>query len=51
MRIYPKKYLKNVTEITLEFLRENNIEAIILDIDNTLIDFDKKLLNRRKQMV
>lgn len=44
MLIYPKIYLENVTKITFEFLKENNIKAIILDIDNTLIDFDKKLL-------
>ncbi len=46
MLIYPKAYLENVTKITLEFLKENNIKAIILDIDNTLIDFDKNLLKR-----
>ncbi len=46
MLIYPKAYLENVTKINLEFLKENNIKAIILDIDNTLIDFDKNLLKR-----
>ncbi len=48
MFLYPKKYLKNVTEITLEFLRENNIKGLILDIDNTLIDFDKHILDGAK---
>ncbi len=48
MQIYPKIYLENVTKITIEFLKENNLKAIILDIDNTLIDFDKNLLNRSR---
>lgn len=43
MLTYPKKYLKNVQEITIELLKENNIKAIILDVDNTLIDFYKKM--------
>ena len=44
MLIYPDEYLKNVKEITIEFLQKNDIKALILDIDNTLIDFDKNLL-------
>lgn len=44
MLIYPDKYLKNVKEITKELLEENNIKVLILDVDNTLIDFNKKLL-------
>ena len=43
MNIYPKAYLKNVREITKEFLEENNIKALILDVDNTLIDYYKNL--------
>lgn len=49
MMIYPKIYLENVTKITIEFLKENSLKAIILDIDNTLIDFDKVLLNGVKE--
>lgn len=45
MNLYPKAYLKNVKEITIEFLRNNNIKALILDVDNTLIDFNKKMLD------
>ena len=45
MFLYPDAYLKNITEITLEFLNKNNIKGLILDIDNTLIDYDKKLLD------
>lgn len=51
MKIYPKAYFENVTKITLEFLKENKLKAIILDIDNTLIDFDKKLFKRCKRLV
>ena len=41
MKLYPKLYLNNLKEITIELLRKNNIKGLILDIDNTLIDFDK----------
>ncbi len=40
MSIYPKFYFKKITEINPEFLKENNIKALILDVDNTLLDFD-----------
>lgn len=49
MLIYPDKYLNNVKEITIDFLNENNIKGLILDIDNTLIDFDRKLLDGAKE--
>lgn len=49
MSIYPKRYIENVTQITIEFLTENNLKAIILDIDNTLIDFNKNLLKGAKE--
>ena len=43
MILYPKAHFNNVREITIEFLRENQINALILDVDNTLIDYDKNL--------
>lgn len=43
MLLYPRAYLKNVKEITIEFIKENNIKALILDVDNTILDFDKKI--------
>ena len=43
MNLYPDLYLKNVTEITMEILNKYNIKGLILDIDNTLIDYDKNL--------
>jgi len=45
MILYPKLYLQNVTEITYEMLKNNNISGVLLDVDNTLIDYDKKLLD------
>ena len=44
MILYPKFYLKSVKEISIELLRNNNIKALILDVDNTLIDIDRKLI-------
>lgn len=44
MILYPKFYLKSVKEISIELLRNNNIKGLILDVDNTLIDVDRKLL-------
>lgn len=43
MILYPKQYLKNVTEFTLEIIKENNIKGIILDVDNTLIDYYRNM--------
>ena len=45
MKLYPNAYLKNIKEITIDFLNKNNIKALILDVDNTLIDFDKNMLD------
>lgn len=44
MIFYPDLYLENVKKITIELLKKNNIKGLILDIDNTLIDYDKKIL-------
>ena len=38
-----KAYFKNITEISPDFLIKNNISALILDIDNTLIGHDVPL--------
>jgi hypothetical protein len=45
MIIYPDYYCKNVMKITPEFLKEHNIKGLILDIDNTLIDMGRNLLD------
>lgn len=44
MKIYPKIYLENAIEITEELLIKNDIKGIILDVDNTLIYYNKELL-------
>lgn len=44
MIIYPKMYLENVTYVTEEMLIKNNIKGIILDVDNTLIYYNRQLL-------
>lgn len=46
MLLYPNLYLKNVTEFTIDMIKENNIKGIILDVDNTLIDYYKNMLER-----
>lgn len=43
MNLYPKIYLEKPIDITIELLNKNNIKGLILDIDNTLIDYDKNL--------
>ena len=43
MIFYPKADFKKVSDITTDFLNKNNIKALILDVDNTLIDYYKKL--------
>ena len=49
MNIYPNLYLTNIKEITLELLNKNKIKGLILDVDNTLIDYDKNLLEGTKE--
>ena len=43
MKLHPDEYLERVEQITIEFLKKNKIKALILDIDNTLIDYSKNL--------
>ena len=43
-KFYPKKVFKNILDINLDFLKGNNIEAIFLDVDNTIMDYDYNVL-------
>ena len=45
MNLYPNLLLNKVEEITLDILKKNKINALILDVDNTLIDYKKNLSN------
>ena len=51
MVIYPDYYCDKVTDITPNLLEENDIKGIILDVDNTLIDFNRKLLTGAKEWI
>ncbi len=44
MDIYPDLYLESVKNINSTLLKKNNIKGLILDVDNTLIDYDKNLV-------
>lgn len=43
MIFYPNADFKKVSHITIDFLNKNKIKALILDVDNTLIDYYKNL--------
>lgn len=44
MFFYPKSYFNNILEVKPEFLKGNNIQAILLDIDNTLLDYQHNII-------
>lgn len=43
MNLYPREMLDKVEEISIEFIQKNKLKALILDVDNTLIDYNKNL--------
>ena len=43
MKLNPKDYLSKAQQITIEYLQKNNIKALILDVDNTLIDYKRNM--------
>lgn len=47
--LYPNMYLNSITEITIEMLNKNNIKGLMLDLDNTIIDFNRNLANGVKE--
>ena len=49
MFLYPKYYCKKITDITCEYLKENNIKGLILDVDNTLLDIDLNVVDGLKE--
>ncbi len=42
-KLYPNIYLKKVEDITIQTLIKNKIKLLILDVDNTLIDYYQNL--------
>lgn len=42
--LYPNAYFEKIEKITIQFLIRNKIKALILDVDNTLIDYEKNLM-------
>ena len=51
MVIYPNYYCNKITDITIDLLEKNNIQGILIDVDNTLIDFDRNLLSGAQEWV
>ena len=51
MKYKPDAIFNKITEIKAEFLKENNIKGIILDVDNTLITLDGEKLEGINQWV
>ena len=43
MILYPNAHFDKVEQITIEFLQKNKIKALILDVDNTLIDYKRNM--------
>ena len=54
MILYPNILLERVDKITIDFLKKNNLKALILDVDNTLIDYyqnlSEEIIDWSKQM-
>ena len=49
MKMYPDEYFDKIEDITLEYLNEHEIKALILDSDNTVIDIEKKVPSHIKE--
>ena len=51
MKIYPKVILNSVADISVDFLQKNKINALILDVDNTLINIERIIPENTKKWV
>lgn len=49
MLLYPDYYLKKITNINKELIEKNNIKGFIVDVDNTLLDYDGKIVDGLEQ--
>ena len=43
----PKMYKKNIFDIDYKYLKNNGVELIIFDLDNTILEIDKELPNEK----
>lgn len=50
-KMYPKAYFNNIKDITIEFLQTHNIKGLLIDVDNTLIDYNKNILDGVKEWI
>ncbi len=50
-RFYPKKYLNKITDIDLNFLHENDLKGILIDIDNTILTYDGKTVENLEKWI
>ena len=49
MIFYPDLYLENILKIDKEILKKNDIKGILLDIDNTILYYDRTMLDGVKE--
>lgn len=42
-RLFPDKHVKKVEDISYDELKKKNIKAILLDIDNTIINYEREI--------
>ena len=45
MNIYPDLYLDSILELSVETLNKNNIKGLMIDIDNTVVDTEKNIID------
>lgn len=45
MNIYPDIYVKSVLDISFDMIKQKNIKGLILDVDNTLINYYEKMVD------
>ena len=51
MILYPNDLINSVKEITIEYLCANKLNALIIDVDNTLINYQQELSEDVKEWV
>ena len=49
MIIYPNLYIENITKINKEIIVKYKIKAMLLDVDNTILNYDGKMIDGLEQ--